>query len=170
MNTQTIEYDVDYDGEVSEELQNMGSYNHSYLQAKIAALFFNTDNYVPLTELSLDVSKLQSGELAGKVKETIKPDVCIYPRREINLARDILKMSEMPLAAIEILSPLQGVQTIIDKFQIYFELGIRSCWLVYPSAATVAVYTSVDEFKVFSSGKITDDVLKTEIPIANIFS
>jgi len=159
----------DEDDECCEEFDDMGSYNHSFLQAKLAALFFSMDKYVALTELSLDIGGLDTGELHIRLKDHIKPDVCIYPERKMNLTHDILKMSEMPLLAIEILSPVQGVQTVLDKFKVYFELGIKSCWLVYPSAATVAVYSSADAFKVFNTGDIIDEVLNIQLPVSEIF-
>lgn len=171
MNSLLSEYDPESDDEeIATEFQEMGSFNHSYLQAKLAALFFATGQYIALTELSLDVSNAELEDLGIELKDFIKPDVCVYPKRKISLTRDILKMKEMPLLVIEILSPMQGVQIIIEKFKVYFALGIKSCWLVYPSAATVAVYSSLDEFKAFSAGDVVDERIGIRLPVAEIFS
>jgi len=110
-------------------LQELGSYNHSYLQAKIAALIFNIRNCIALTEPNLDSSGLDSSNLSIRLKDIIKPAICIYSKHKLNFIHDIIKMAETPSAATEIPSPLQGVQTIIDKFKIYFQLSIQSCWL-----------------------------------------
>ena len=55
--------------------------------------------------------------------------MCIYLKRQRNLQNDILRMSEMPLLAIEVLSPKQGIYDILEKFKLYFSLGVQSCWL-----------------------------------------
>jgi Uma2 family endonuclease len=78
-------------------------------------------------------------------------------------------MSEMPLLAIEILSPKQGIYDILEKFKIYFTLGIKSCWLVIPATATVTVY-SLEGFKSFNSGEVVDETLNIHLLIAEIFS
>ena len=79
-------------------------------------------------------------------------------------------MSEMPLLAIEILSPSQGTQEIIDKFGIYFQSGIKSCWLVEPVTNAVIVFSSYEEGKTFTDGEIIDEVLDIRIPIKDVFS
>ena len=43
------------------------------------------------------------------------PDVCLYLKKPMNFAgSDILRMTELPLLAIEVLSPTQGTQEIIE--------------------------------------------------------
>ena len=85
-----------------EELAELGSFNHSYLQTKLAVLLFSLDDYMALTELSLDVSGLEDEFLQAKFKDSIKPDVSVYAKRPLDVTDDILKMLEMPLLAIEI--------------------------------------------------------------------
>jgi len=153
----------------TEESYDRGSFNHGYLQARLVVLLGNIGNYTPVTELSLDISNLDLSKFDIKVKEEIRPDICLYPKRKIDLTHDILKMSEMPLLAIEILSPKQGIYDILEKFKIYFTLGIKSCWLVIPATATVTIY-SPDDFKSFNSGEVVDETLNIHLPIAEIFS
>ncbi|MBV7327476.1 Uma2 family endonuclease [Chloroflexi bacterium TSY] len=162
---------IEFDEEIApEELAELGSYNHSYLQAKLSALFFLMDEYVALTELSLDISTLDDEALLAKYRDSIKPDVSVYSKRTPDLVDDILKMVEMPLLTIEILSPMQGVQTLIDKVKVYFALGVQSCWLVYPSVRTVAVYTSPKTFLSYNDGDIIDEILDIRLPVSQIFS
>jgi Uma2 family endonuclease len=78
-------------------------------------------------------------------------------------------MSEMPLLTIEILSPRQGIQEILEKFAIYFACGVQSCWLVDPITAIVAVYSSLQERTVFSAGEVVDEKLDIRLPFAEIF-
>ena len=160
-----------YDEEfVSEELAALGSYNHSYLQAKLTSLFFIMNEYTAFTELSLDVSHLEDDVLRAKFIDTIKPDICLYPARSLDVAEDILKMTEMPLLTIEILSPMQGVQTLLEKIKVYFALGVQSSWLIYPSVRTVAVYSSAKAFMSYSDGDVVDETLGIRIPLSDIFS
>jgi hypothetical protein len=139
------------------------------IQANLAWLLKNLKSYSVFTELSLNVSKLDLSDCES-LKNEVKPDVCIYPKMSIDCSRDILKMSEMPLLAIEILSPTQPVQSLLQKIDCYFKLGIKSCWLVYPSAATVVVYANLRQFKAFSSGEVIDETLAIRFNIADIFN
>ena len=156
----------------NEEFQDVGSFNHSCLQTNVSTLLKNTGKYTVCIELSLDLSNLDLSQFDLKAKEELKPDICIYPKRKINPTHDILKMSEMPLLAIEILSPKQGTYDILEKFKAYFELGIQSCWLVIPSNLSITVYSNIDNFKNFVndlSDEIIDSVLDIRLPIQDIF-
>jgi len=152
-----------------EKSVNMGSYNHSYIQANLIWLLKNIGKYAVLTELSLDISNVDLSQFSIKTKEEIKPDVCIYPKRGLSRPDDILKMSEMPLLVIEILSPKQGTYDILQKFKVYFALGIKSCWLVEPAIEVVTVYPSIDKRKNFINDKVLDEVLDISLSIPDIF-
>jgi Uma2 family endonuclease len=149
--------------------EELGSLNHSYIQANLAWLLKNLKIYSVFTELSLNISQLELSNCES-LKNEAKPDVCIYPKMSIDCSRDIIKMSEMPLLAIEILSPTQPVQTLLQKIDCYFKLGIKSCWLVYPSAATVVVYANLNQFKAFSGGELIDETLDIRFNTADIFN
>jgi Uma2 family endonuclease len=149
------------------ESQDMGSYNHSTIQANLAFLLKQTRQYSVSTELSLDVSSLDPNRFT--VKDEIKPDVCIYPKRGLVRPYDILKMTEMPLLAIEILSPRQAAYEILQKFEIYFALGVKSCWLVDPTTAVVSVYAAIDQNQTFSTGEVVDTTLDLRLPLDEIF-
>ena len=152
---------------IEEVSDNMGSYNHSAIQANLAFLLKQTRQYSVFTELSLDVSHLDPNQL--KSKDEVKPDVCIYPRRGLSRPYDILKMVEMPLLAIEILSPRQAAYEILQKFEVYFILGVKSCWLVDPTTEVVAVYSALKQHQTFSAGDIIDVVLDIRLPLAEVF-
>lgn len=150
------------------DAEDMGSFNHSYLQAKLTALFLHMPEYLALTELSLDTARVKQEFPA--IGDSIVPDLAIYTAREINLARDTLRMTEMPLLAVEILSPMQAAQILVDKIALYFALGVRSCWIVYPTAQTVSVFSAPYEFQSFSSGQIYDRNLDLSLAWEQIFT
>lgn len=152
-----------------EESEDMGSFNHGYTQARLIVLFDRAGQYTPVTELSLDVSGIDLSKFDLKTKEEVKPDICLYPKRGRSRPRDILRMTEMPLLAVEILSPKQGTYDILEKFKVYFELGVKSCWLVDPAINTVTVYSANDAWQTFSSNEVIDAPLGIKLPLDEIF-
>ena len=78
-------------------------------------------------------------------------------------------MAEAPLLAVEILSPRQGAQESLEKFALYFALGVRSCWLVDSTTAIVAVYSTLEQPKTFSGGEVVDEAFAIRLPLAELF-
>jgi Uma2 family endonuclease len=149
------------------EFDDIGSHNHSMVQANLAYLFKILGDYTVFIELSLEVSGLDRDRY--RVKGELVPDVSLYPKRPLSLPHDILRMSEMPLLAVEILSPRQGTGTILEKIEAYFALGIKSCWLVDPLTQTVHVYQSSTQRTTFAKEQVIDQILNIEVSLAEIF-
>jgi len=136
----------------------MGSEKHSFTQAKLAHLLANLNKFNVYNELSIEINGNE-----------YKPDVCIYQKSKKKTLKDIIRMTEMPLLAIEILSPSQGFQELADKVEIYFNAGIKSNWIVLPSQESVIVCSSLEEFETFSKGNVIDNIIGIELPINEIF-
>jgi len=135
------------------------SYHHAYLSSHLIIALSRLKEYSIFSELTLQIDG----------KDYI-PDICLYPKRQIKFASgDILKMTEMPLLAIEVLSPTQGMLEIVDKFRIYFAAGIKSCWLIIPMAQSVVIYNSIEDAKTFNSGDLIDAAMSIQLPIVAIF-
>lgn len=137
------------------------SFNHSYLQARLVTALSITKKYTVLSELSLDID--------GK---EYRPDICLYPIREADYFRDIIRMKEMPLLAIEILSMSQTIQELIDKFEVYFKAGIKSCWLVAPIPSSITIFKDTDNIKTalsFNKGELFDPLLDIKISLDELF-
>ncbi len=92
-------------------------------------------------------------QTAGK---TSVPDIVIYPRFEIDVLHDVIHRTDFPLATIEILSPTQNLQELIDKTGKYFALGVKSCWVVLPALKAVVLYYEPGKYHFFSG----NDTLK----------
>lgn len=150
-----------------QEFDDVGSYNHSTVQANIAYLLKRIGKYSVSCELSLDTSQLDKETYS--VGAELKPDVCIYPKRSLSKPFDMLKMVEMPLLAVEILSPRQGQFGILKKFEAYFALGIHSCWLVDTIRDNVTIYSDLNSYETFTIGMVADKIIDVEIPLAEIF-
>ena len=79
-------------------------------------------------------------------------------------------MKEMPLLAVEIVSPKQGMYEIAEKVLLYFELGVRSCWVVEPIIQAITVYASIGQWETFTRGDVVDEKLGIRLPIDEIFA
>lgn len=113
----------------------------------------------PLSELTL---LLDGRELT--------PDVSVYVDLEIDFTRDETQVTEPPLLAIEISSPTQGIQDLVDKARFLMEHGVESCWIVQPPLRTITVFTPDMESTTYSSGTITDPATDVEVDVEKIFS
>jgi Uma2 family endonuclease len=84
---------------------------------------------------------------------------------------DELKMKEMPLSVIEVLSPRQSMNEIIAKFHAYFALGIKSCWLIAPAIKSITIYLQPNQYKTFGTNdsEIVDENMDIRLPIQKIF-
>jgi Uma2 family endonuclease len=80
-------------------------------------------------------------------------------------------MTEMPVVALEVLPPKQGIDDILAKFEAYFALSIKSCWLVAPSLETITVYASMEDYKSYGTheSEVVDEVMDIHLPIHKIF-
>ncbi|GAK49447.1 protein containing DUF820 [Candidatus Moduliflexus flocculans] len=135
------------------------SYHHGYLCSKLNAALSKIPDVMPITELTLRIGN-----------DDYIPDISLYPRRTVNFTeKDIVRMTEMPETVIEILSPTQMVQDILEKFEIYFQAGIKSCWLVTPFAQTVSVYHAMGDAKVFHNEEIVDAAMNIRIAFDEVF-
>lgn len=114
-----IEYDIEDEVEGSDD---ESSFNHGSLQVRLGGLFDRMAEFTTVGELSLDVSGVDVSQFDLRSKEEIKPDLSIYPKRGLSHPKDILKMKEMPLLALELVSPKQGMYEITEKVRLYFEL------------------------------------------------
>lgn len=135
------------------------SYHHAYLSSNMIVALHKLKEYSVFSELALQLEK------------DYVADVCIYPKRKIIFsAGDVIKVTEAPLMVVEILSPTQGTQEILDKFAGYFQAGVQSCWLVIPVAQAVTVYSSMERARTYTQGDIVDDVLDIRISVEEIFA
>ncbi|MEZ4865709.1 MAG: Uma2 family endonuclease [Caldilineaceae bacterium] len=151
-----------------QEFDDMGSFNHSLVQSNLAYLLRKYTELSAFNELSLDASGLDKSQFPT-IKDELIPDICAYPKKRSVIDHDILRMQEMPILAIEVVSPRQGILSIVEKLQAYFALGIQSCWLVEPITGVVRVYHPHTDPKTFAASDVIDDVVGIKIPVAEIF-
>ena len=157
--------------EIKYEEEYMGSLNHSIVQAQITGILVSDARFTIMVELSLDISKVDLTQFGLKAKEELKPDICLYPNSIWLQRRDVLKMADMPLLAIEVISPKQGIEDILAKFDAYFALGIKSCWLVTPALEAITVYSQPNHFNTYDMNdtEIVDNTVNIQLPINKVF-
>lgn len=137
----------------------MPSKNHALVQTfLIGALLRYVDQYSIMSELSLDLEP-----------RPLTPDISIYSKLPIDWVHDEIKMSQPPLMVIEILSPRQTMQDLIEKIETYFEAGVQSCWLVQPMLQSIAVFTPDMQVKVYTTGEAVDPATKITVKLEEIF-
>ncbi|AUD03420.1 Uma2 family endonuclease [Spirosoma pollinicola] len=140
----------------------MPSKVHAYVQSNIIFELKSRykDRFTFLSEISLDLNGWWS-----------VPDLAIYPKMAIDVRQDEIRITTPPLCAIEIISPMQSLQELVDKSKAYFEHGAQSCWLVLPGLRSIYVFSSFDDFKTFThTDTLLDDTLKISIPLAEVFA
>ncbi|GAB3494700.1 hypothetical protein GCM10027341_11160 [Spirosoma knui] len=140
----------------------MPTLNHAYVQAnlivELKTRYRKTHTF--LSELNLSMPE----------RPDAVPDIAIYPKLEIDFLHDVTSMTDMPLTAIEIVSPSQSDAEILAKFERYFNAGVTSCWLVMPSFKAISVYSEIGKYQFFTEDKVLSDVVTgIEIPLSEVF-
>jgi Uma2 family endonuclease len=149
--------ETDYE---TERNKPMPSKNHGVIQFNLGTeLAQFKKKYRFISEISIELDDWKS-----------VPDLAIFKKMDIDFIHDEIRMTDIPLGIIEILSPTQGIQELNDKAERYFFYGVKSAWLVIPSMKTIAIYHSPYEFELFKQGIARDNVLDIEVDLKEVFS
>ena len=99
------------------------------------------------------------------VRLRVDPEVVVgidvvYISHEVLLHQaDTTKLVDgIPVLAVEILSPSDTIDNIVEKIRTYLEFGVQLVWIVDPYNQTVTVYSRGDKPRLFN----VDDVLSAE--------
>lgn len=122
--------------------------NHAFIQGNF--LFFIRlkygDRFRVLPEINLDLP----------IRERV-PDVAIYPPMDFIPDENELRMKEIPLGVIEVLSAKQDLAELMVKRAEYFAAGVQTYWLALPALRTVYVFYSPEEYDIYSGKDIMHD-------------
>lgn len=99
------------------------------------------------------------------------PDVAVYPYFEVDFSAEYpAKRSDAPLICIEIQSPSQSLDEMVDKVNIYFEFGVTSCWVVQPRIKAIIVFDRPNHYHFFHyDDTLRDPNLGIELSLPLIF-
>lgn len=138
----------------------MPSKNHGLVQLRIGQQILNSyeDRFDVLSELSLRSPNFPS-----------VPDLSIFPQEPANWLDDEIRVGEIPLSVVEILSPSQSLTELIEKAKAYFATGVKSYWLVQPVLRTIFVLLPNSEELVFHNDILTDPTNGISIDLKKVF-
>jgi Uma2 family endonuclease len=156
MGTAIVEKPLTYE---EERGKPMPSFNHGAIQMNLGVEFAKNLSFRTVSELTLDIN--------GK---PYTPDLSVYARAPINLRHDISRATEPPLLVVEILSPQQGAQVVMDKVDVYFAFGVKSCWVVSPPMHSIQILSADGGETVLNNGVATDPATGLTADLAAVFS
>ncbi len=139
----------------------MPSKNHAIVQRNLVfSLHLKYgERYSVLPEINLDLP----------VQERV-PDLAIYRSVEFTPGADEVRMAEIPLCVIEILSPQQSITDLMIKRGEYFAAGVQSYWLVLPDLLSIYVFYSPEDYDVFAKREVLKDKkLEIELGLGEVF-
>ncbi len=117
------------------------------------------DAFRSLSELSL-----------ATLPEGTTPDVAVYPAFPLDYENRTAKRTDPPLLCIEIQSPSQAIEEMVDKTNVYFGFGVRSCWIVVPAVKGVFVYDRPGHYQFFhGDDALQDPNLNIALPLSAVF-
>lgn len=137
----------------------MPSANHGAIQANLIIEFAQHRQYRIYSELALEIGD-----------RFYVPDLSLYHRAALDLRHDTIRRTDPPLLVVEILSPTQGYQEVLDKVAVYFQHGIKSCWMVWPPLRQVTILTPDGSQYPFTEGTITDPIIGITADLTTVFS
>ena len=137
----------------------MPSLNHAVSQTNLICELSKNRAFRIASELTLDI--------AGK---SYTPDLSVYPRKPIDFRHDVSRSPDPPLLVVEILSPQQGIQAVMDKVDIYFSFGVKSCWIVSPPMHSIQILTADGGETVLNSGIASDPVTGLTAELVEVLS
>jgi Uma2 family endonuclease len=152
------------EAEIQYELERgkpMPSVNHSLVQIRLAV--FLDKNYSEKFQVYSEL------EIAFPIRNCI-PDLAIYPIEKTNWLKDSIRKKDMPLLVIEILSPRQAFDDIVEKINdVYFTAGLKSVWVVLPSAQSIMLFKPNEKPQTYNDGILKDEASGFEMDLSYIF-
>jgi len=148
--------DCDYvDGRIEE--RNLGEWDHSSLQAAIAAFFF-------VRRKQWRISVATEVRVQVNPNRFRIPDVCVVlgqPGEQV--------LTKPPFLCIEILSPEDRMSRLVQRTDDFIQMGVPYVWVLDPSTKRAFVATAESGLR-----EVKDGVLKTynpvlELPLAEVF-
>jgi len=139
----------------------MPSKNHAIVQGNLNFALRNIlgKTYRVLPEVSIQLESIER-----------IPDIALYKNLEFTPGSDEVRLSEAPVAVMEIISPSQTVSELISKSYQYFEHGVISYWLVIPDLRSIYVFSDKNEYEVFSKNEVLmDKKLDIKLQLEEIF-
>lgn len=137
----------------------MPSLNHGVIQMRIGGEFLTDPKYTVASEVTLDLG----------TSPNLVPDLLVFDKLKLDLRHDQVQSTEVPILIVEILSPPQGTFELLQRVDRYFEHGVKSCWIVYPTSGSITVYGQDGFEQTLSEGVVEDPVTELKVDLQRIF-
>jgi Uma2 family endonuclease len=127
-----------------------------------------------IVELKLNYGnqyRIASEVALATVPDGTTPDSVVYPARELKFVNESARQADAPLLTVEIQSPSQSSDEMVDKTNQYFAFGVRSCWIVFPAMKGVAVYSAPGTYQFYHGDDLLkDSALDIQLELKKIFA
>ncbi|QHV94495.1 Uma2 family endonuclease [Spirosoma endbachense] len=101
--------------------------------------------------------------------DSTTPDVVVYPVIPLNYQNEPARRTDPPLLCIEIQAPSQSNEEMINKTHIYFQFGVKSCWIVLPGLRAVMIFDRPGHYVFFyEDATLSDPNIGFEFPLTAI--
>lgn len=140
----------------------MPSKNHAQIQTRLSFELYGKyrNEYSILSEISIKLTN-----------DKATPDLAVFPLLSFDWQSDEISITEPPISTIEILSPTQALEDLLDKAEDYFSCGVKSCWIVLPRLTTILVMQANRYKSYFQIGDtLTDPATGITLGVDSIFS
>ena len=138
----------------------MPSRNHAIVQMQLGMEFIKNKEFFPMPELTLEL-------IPGK---WLVPDISVYRRSPADFRHDVIRATEPPLLTVEILSPSQGLEEVLDKVEFYLANGVQSVWLVIPALHSATIFLPDGSRQVHQNGLVHDPATGLMVDLDAVFS
>ena len=92
---------------------------------------------------------------------------CRSPRAlAVGAITDVLKVQQLPLLAIEVVSSSQSIQSILDKANLLIKAGVQTVWVVEPYSRSIFVINQQTK-ALFHEELVESDGI--QVDFANVF-
>jgi Uma2 family endonuclease len=157
------EHEVGLEEEISDYERERGkptpSFEHAMTHRQFILSFQQYHDVWAIPELSLDLQGFKR-----------VPDIAVFLKRSIKGRKKGLPVTELPLLAIEILSPKQALAGLFEKADEYLLHGVEAVWIVIPEIQSITVCTKNEKQKTYTTGDVHHTSIGIIINIEQLFA
>lgn len=98
-------------------------------------------------------------------------DLAVYPAFSLDFKNRHVRNLTPPLLCVDIDSPSQSMDKLVNRSKTYFQFGVKSCWIVVPAMRAVLVYDRPGHYTFFrADDTLRAETLGVELPLGLVFA
>lgn len=138
----------------------MPTRNHGAIEMNLGLEFSKHREFRVLAEVTYQL-------VPGK---RLTPDLSVESRNSLNLLQDTVYPTAPPLLVVEIVSPSQALDEIIDKVQFYLANDVKSVWMIIPPLHLVTIFLPDGSQESHRAGVVRDPATGLTADLDAVFS